>query len=184
MGKKVWHALEKRLLLSLMNRFILLICLMLFSLSVAAQRRLVVCDVETLDPISSVSVRSSAGVEVSDSSGYFSVPDTCKSLIFSHLNYESRMLNLDEVRDTVFLVSKYMGMHEVVVFGRGKDDGLAERMNKMVVLSKTDAQLLANDPANGGNLLGLVGKAIGKLVNKKSSKAKRREKAREILENY
>ena len=54
----------------------------------------------------------------------------------------------------------------------------------MVVLSKTDAQLLANDPANGGNLLGLVGKAIGKLVNKKSSKAKRKEKAREILENY
>lgn len=157
---------------------------MLFSLSVVAQRKLVVCDIETLDPISSVSVRSSAGVEVTDSLGFFSVPDTCKSLVLSHLNYESRLLNLNEVHDTVFLVSKYMGMHEVVVFGRGKDDGLAERMNKILVLNKTDAQLLANNPANGGNLLGLVGKAIGKLVSKKSSKAKRKEKAREILENY
>ena len=167
-----------------MNRFVLLIGLMLLSVSMSAQRRLVVCDVETLEPISSVSVRSSAGVEVSDSSGYFSVPDTCKSLMLSHLNYESRLLKLNEVHDTVFLVSKFLGMHEVVVFGRGKDDGVAERMNKMLTLNKTDAQLLANNPANGGNLLSLVGRAIGKLISKKSSKAKRKKKAKEILENY
>ena len=167
-----------------MNRIILLISLMLLSVAVAAQRRLVVCDVETFQPISSVSVRSSAGVDVSDSLGYFSVPDTCKSLMLSHLNYESRLLHLNEVRDTIFLVSKDMGMREVVVFGKGKDDGLADRINKMVVLNKTDAQLLAIDPASGGNLFGLIGKAIGKLFLKKSSKAKRREKAREILKNY
>ena len=167
-----------------MNRILLLVCLMLLSVSVAAQRRLVVCDVETLDPISSVSVRSSVGVDVTDSLGYFSVPDTCKSLMLSHLNYESRLLHLNEVRDTIFLVSKYLGMHEVVVFGKGKDDGLAERINKMVMLNKTDAQLLSIDPASGGNLLGLIGKAIGKLIPKKHSKLSRKEKAREILENY
>lgn len=167
-----------------MNRIVLLIFLVLLSASVAAQRRLVVCDVETFESISSVSVQSSAGVFVSDSLGYFSVPDTCKSLLLSHLNYESRMLNVGEVRDTVFLVSKDLGMREVVVFGKGKDDGLADRINKMVALNKTDAQLLAIDPANGGNLFSLIGKAIGKLISRKSSKAKRKEKAREILENY
>ena len=157
---------------------------MLSSVSVAAQRRMMVCDVETLQPISSVSIQSSAGAEVSDSLGYFAVPDSCKSLMLSHLNYESRLLNVNEVGDTIFLVSKDLGMREVVVFGKRTDDGLADRINKMVTLSKTDAQLLANDPANGGNLFGVVGKAIGKLISKKSKKARQKEKAREILENY
>ena len=155
---------------------------MLLSVSVAAQRRLVVCDVETLEPISSVSVQSSVGVDTTDSLGYFSVPDTCKSLVFTHVNYESRLLNLSEVRDTVFLVSKYMSIREVVVFGKGKNDEVAERMNKMLVLDKTDAQLLGANPS-GGNLLGLIGHAIGKLLPKSKS-AKRKQKAREIIENY
>ena len=167
-----------------MNRTLILICLVLSSVVVAAQRRMVVCDVETFQPISNVSVQSSAGTEVTDSMGYFAVPDSCKSLLFSHLNYESRLLNVNEVGDTVFLLSKDLGLREIVVFGKRKDDGLADRMNKMVVLNKTDAQLLANDPANGGNLFAVVGKAIGKLISKKSKKARRKEKAREILENY
>ena len=168
----------------LMNRIFLLVCLMLLSVSVAAQRRLVVCDVETSDPISKVSVSSSAGTTISDSLGCFSVPDTCKSISLSHLNYESRLLHLSEVRDTVYLVSKDFGMNEVVVFGKGKDDGLRDRINSMVAINKTDAQLLGIDPSSGGNLLGLIGTVVGKLIPKKHSKAKRREKAREILENY
>ncbi len=167
-----------------MNRFLIFLCLTLSSLPLAAQRRMVVCDVETSQPISSVSVQSSAGAEVTDTMGYFSVPDSCKSLILSHLNYESRLLNVNEVGDTVFLVSKDLGIRELVVFGKKSDDGLADRIKKMVALSKTDAQLLANDPANGGNLLAVIGKAIGKLISKKSKKARSKEKAREIIENY
>ncbi len=165
-----------------MNRLLVILALVFLSLPVLAQRRLVVCDVESLQPISQVSVRSSAGVDITDSLGYFSVPDTCKSLVFTHVNYESRLLNLSEVRDTVFLVSKYMSIREVVVFGKGKNDEVAERMNKMLVLDKTDAQLLGANPS-GGNLLGLIGHAIGKLLPKSKS-AKRKQKAREIIENY
>lgn len=165
-----------------MNRLLVILVLVFLSLSALAQRRLVVCDVESLQPISQVSVRSSAGVDITDSLGYFSVPDTCKSLVFTHVNYESRLLNLSEVRDTVFLVSKYMSIREVVVFGKGKNDEVAERMNKMLVLDKTDAQLLGANPS-GGNLLGLIGHAIGKLLPKSKS-AKRKQKAREIIENY
>ena len=156
-------------------------CLLVMSMVVCAQRRMVVCDIETLSPISQVSVRSSAGVEVTDSMGFFSVPDSCKSLVFTHVNYESRLLNVDEVRDTVFLVSHEMSMSEVVVFGKGKDDGLRDRINKMLVLDKTEAQLLGSDPSQGGNLFGL----IGKLLPKHRSRAeKRKQKAREIIENY
>ena len=165
-----------------MNRLLVILALVFLSLPTLAQRRLVVCDVESLQPISQVSVRSSAGVDITDSMGYFSVPDTCKSLVFTHVNYESRLLNLSEVRDTVFLVSKYMSIREVVVFGKGKNDEVAERMNKMLVLDKTDAQLLGANPS-GGNLLGLIGHAIGKLLPKSKS-AKRKQKAREIIENY
>ncbi len=164
------------------NRLLVILALVFLSLPALAQRRLVVCDVESLQPISQVSVRSSAGVDITDSLGYFSVPDTCKSLVFTHVNYESRLLNLSEVRDTVFLVSKYMSIREVVVFGKGKNDEVAERMNKMLVLDKTDAQLLGANPS-GGNLLGLIGHAIGKLLPKSKS-AKRKQKAREIIENY
>ena len=113
---------RKSSIFALVNRIALLIYLMLLSVSVAAQRRLVVCDVETLEPISSVSVQSSVGVDTTDSLGYFSVPDTCKSILLSHVNYESRLLHLNEVHDTVFLVSKYLGIREVVVFGKGKDN--------------------------------------------------------------
>lgn len=151
------------------------------SMVVCAQRRMVVCDIETLSPISQVSVRSSAGVEVTDSMGFFSVPDSCKSLVFTHVNYESRLLNVDEVRDTVFLVSHEMSMSEVVVFGKGKDDGLRDRINKMLVLDKTEAQLLGSDPSQGGNLFGLIGKLLPK---HKSRAEKRKQKAREIIENY
>ena len=165
-----------------MNRLLVILALVFLSLPALAQRRLVVCDVESLQPISQVRVRSSAGVDITDSLGYFSVPDTCKSLVFTHVNYESRLLNLSEVRDTVFLVSKYMSIREVVVFGKGKNDEVAERMNKMLVLDKTDAQLLGANPS-GGNLLGLIGHAIGKLLPKSKS-AKRKQKAREIIENY
>ena len=164
-----------------MNRITLILCLCLAALGAYAQRNLVVCDVDSSEPISQVSVRSSAGVEVTDSVGRFSVPDSCRSLIFTHVNYESRMINVDEVRDTVFLISKTMGIREVVVFGKGKDDELRKRMNKMLLIDKTDAQLLGSDPAKGGNLLGLIGKLLPK---NRSKAAKRRQKAKEIIENY
>ena len=102
--------------------------------------------------------------------------------MFTHVNYESRLLNLSEVRDTVFLVSKYMSMREVVVFGKGKNDEIRENMNKMLVLNKTDAQLLGANPS-GGNLLGIIGQFLGKILPKGKS-AKRKQKAREIIENY
>ena len=158
-----------------MNKLALLSLLLLLPLTASAQRRFTVCDVETLQPV------DGAGTEVADSMGAFSVPDSCRSLLVSHVNYESRLLNVTEVHDTIFLVSKTMSMSEVVVFGRGKDDGLSERLKRQIGLSKTDAQLIAADPAGGANLLGLIGKLIPK---KNSRKAKRQEKARQIIENY
>ena len=167
-----------------MNRWRTLLLLLLAAVSLEAfsQRHLVVVDVETLIPIGGVNITSKEGVYTTDSLGWFAVPDSAKSLAFSHVNYESRLLNLSEVRDTVFLVSKYMSIREVVVFGKGKNDEIRENMNKMLVLNKTDAQLLGANPS-GGNLLGIIGQFMGKILPKSKS-AKRKQKAREIIENY
>ena len=83
-----------------------------------AQRRLVVVDVETLVPVIGANVVSADGNTTTDSLGYFSVSDSCRSLAFSHVNYEPRMINLTEVRDTVYLISKLLNVREVVVFGQ------------------------------------------------------------------
>lgn len=162
-----------------MNKIAIIFVLSFFALCAFAQRELVVCDVETYTPISDVSVRTNAGVEITDSVGRFTVTDSCKTMIFTHLNYESRMLDLSEVHDTIFLVSKEMSIREVVVFGTGKDDSITENMKKQMKLDKTEAQLLAIDPSSGGNLLGII-----KYILPKSKKSKRKNKAKEILENY
>ena len=57
-----------------------------------AQRRLVVVDVETLIPVVGANVISKDGNCTTDSLGYFSVSDSCKTLSFSHVNYESRLV--------------------------------------------------------------------------------------------
>ena len=52
-----------------------------------AQRRLVVVDVETLIPVAGANVVTSDGNTTTDSLGYFSVSDSCRTMAFSHVNY-------------------------------------------------------------------------------------------------
>ena len=81
------------------------LALMVWAIQAHAQRRLVVVDVETLQPVVGANVISKDGSATTDSLGYVSVNDSCKSLSFSHVNYESRLVNLKELNDTVFLIS-------------------------------------------------------------------------------
>ena len=128
-----------------------------------AQRRLVVVDVETMIPVVGVS-------------------DSCKTLSFSHVNYESRLVNLNEVRDTVFLISKLLNIKEVVVFGHGQRQELPDALKKQLEVDKKDAQLAAIDPSSG-NLLSLLAYLIPKKWRKNSKEA-RRKRLKQILENY
>ena len=96
-----------------------------------AQRRLVVVDVETLIPVAGANVVSREGTVTTDSLGHVSVSDSCKSLSLSHVNYESRLINLNEVRDTVFMISKLLNLKEVVVFGHGKKRDYSELQRRL-----------------------------------------------------
>ena len=148
-----------------------------------AQRRLVVVDVETLMPVAGANVSSKDGNLTTDSLGFFSVSDSCKTLSFSHVNYESRLVNLKEVRDTIFLISKLLNIKEVIVFGHGQHDDLPEALKRQLKYDKKEAQLAAIDPSSGGNLLSLIGYLIPKKW-RKNSKEERRKRLQKIIEEY
>ena len=147
-----------------------------------AQRRLVVVDVETMIPVVGANVISKDGNCTTDSLGYFNVSDSCKSVALSHVNYESRMVKLNEVRDTVFLISKLLNIKEVVVFGHGKRDELPDALKKQLEMEKENAKLAAIDPSSG-NLLSLIGYLIPKKWRRNTKEA-RRKRLKQILENY
>ena len=153
-----------------------------------AQRKLTVVDVETLAPIAQANVVSNRQTVQTDSLGRVFVPDSCRSLLFSHVNYESRIINLEEIRDTVFLISKLLNVKEVVVFGNGKprDDELKD-LNSSLRLSKEELQALASDPSSGVNVLALINYLIPKKWKekwKKNTKEGRRERLKKILQDY
>ena len=66
-------------------RHTLLLLLVAVTAQALAQRRLVVVDVETLIPVSGANVVSADGNTTTDSLGYFSVSDSCRTLAFSHV---------------------------------------------------------------------------------------------------
>lgn len=165
-------------------------CLLLFLLlgvvSLAlAQRRLVVVDVETLAPVVGANVVSRDSTQTTDSIGHVFVTDSCMTITFSHVNYESRIINLDEVRDTVFMISKLLNLKEVVVFGHGKNRDYSD-LQKSLKRDKIEAQLAAVDPSVGFriDLAKVVNAVIPKRWRPGYRKEQRKKRLKEILDNY
>jgi len=162
-----------------MFRQLLLCCLAVLSVSVFAQKRFVVVDVETRVPIRGVNVTSSAQLtDTTNWQGFVTIPDTCRTLSLTHVKYESRILNVEEVKDTIFLISKLMGLPEVTVFGKGKGEDALKELKQHTLLDKTEAQLLAANPSAGFNILGLLQKLF------KRKKENKKERLRKIIEDY
>ena len=166
------------------SKFLFILLLLFLSCQKGlAQKKLTVIDMDTLYPIEGTSVLGRNISLQTDSLGHVAVPDSCQSLLFSHINYEERLLNLNEVRDTVFLVSKDFSLNEVVVFGIGSRKDNLKELNKQLRMQKTEAQLMAADPSSGGNLLPLLARLIPKRWLKNSKKS-RHERLKQILEKY
>ena len=152
-----------------------------------SQRRLVVVDVETLIPVAGANVVSREGTSVTDSLGHVLVSDSCKSLSFSHVNYESRIINLTELRDTVFMISKLLNIKEVVVFGHGPQEEISDDLKKKLRMDPIDAQLAAANPNSGINVLAILKMLIPKkwLARlRKNSKEERLKRLKKMLDEY
>lgn len=157
-------------------------CVM-FCMSVSAQKRVVVVDWDTFVPISNVSVTSLLGTAVTDSLGCFEVPEGSQTLLFSHLNYSSRLVNMKEVGDTVLLMSNNLRVDGVVVFGAPKENENLKKLNKSVRMAKTEAELVSADPGQGINLIGVTNYLIPKGW-RKNSKAERKKRLKKALKEY
>ena len=170
------------------NRTLLLTTTLLCCMLAQAQRRLTVVDVETLFPIGGANVVANGLTAQTDSLGHVVMMDSCRSVAFSHVNYESRIINLEEVRDTVFLISKLLNLKEVVVFGKAKPDDTKKLNDRLGLrLSKEEIQAINTSQNMGGNLFALVGYLIPKSWKKKwekNTKEGRRERLKQILRDY
>ena len=176
------QTISMRLFWKMTRMRLFLLLLMVVAMQGFAQRRLVVVDVETMIPVVGANVISKDGNCTTDSLGYFSVSDSCKSLSFSHVNYESRLVNLTEVGDTIYMISKLLNIKEVVVFGHGKREEIPDALKKQLETEKENAKLASIDP-NSGNLLMLLGYLIPKKWRKNTKEA-RRKRMKQILDNY
>ena len=162
-----------------MRRLLLTSLLVALCVALHAQRRLTVVDVETRVPIRGVNVTSrTQRADTTDWQGVIIVPDTCRTLSFSHVKYESRILNVEEVTDTIFLISKLMGLNEVVVFGKGKGDDPLKELKKSMLFDKTELELATADPSRGFNILGLFQSLF------KRKKESKKERYRRMLKEY
>ena len=148
-----------------------------------AQRRLVVVDVETLIPVAGANVVSREGTVTTDSLGHVSVSDSCKSLSLSHVNYESRLINLNEVRDTVFMISKLLNLKEVVVFGHGKKRDYSE-LQRRLGLDRVEAQLAAAGSPGMDHVALFNTLFVPKKWRASYRKKQRMKRLREILDSY
>ena len=150
-----------------------------------AQRQLRVVDIETLISVVGANVVSKDGVATTDSLGKVNVSDSCRTVSFSHVNYEPRIINLKEVGDTIYMISKLLNLKEVVVFGHGKSRNY-EELKKRLKMEKTEAELASIDP---GVALRLdLWKAVAAVLPKRwrpgYKKELRKKRLKEILENY
>ena len=160
-----------------------LMLLVMGVLPASAQRRLVVADMETLLPIAGVNVISRESSQTTDSTGHVNIDDRCKSFLFSHVNYESRLINLSAKSDTVFLISKLLNLDEVVVSGRGKKRDYSELQNGLR-LNKTDAQLLAAKPIPSFDIAKVMKVILPKKWRPGYRKELRKKRLKEALDEY
>lgn len=166
----------------------LILALLFTGLSSAfSQKQLVVADVETSLPVAGVSVQGRDHAAITDSLGRFCWPDSSRTFVFSHMNYDSRIVNVEDLgADTVFIVSKLLSLEEVVVFGKVhyEDDGLDE-LRRSLRLKRNEAQLLAADPSKPASIpLSLLGKLIPKKWRKSYKEAQRKKHHEDVLREY
>ncbi len=137
-----------------------------------AQVNGVVVDIETGLPVRNVKVYTNTNkVATTDWSGHFQLPYGFQSITLSNSNYLQRVMDREELTDTIALLPMAHMLEGVTIWGRRPNYSNRFGMNKM------DLKLAAPHPA-GLNLLDLFGKLFT------SKKEKQHDKLMDVLEKY
>lgn len=155
-----------------MLRYCLILLTVMGCLSVKAQRRILVLDVETREPVGRAAVVPYPGVRTqTDSMGVASIPEKFDSLHVSHVRYATEMLKFEEVRDTIFLFAKENMIDEVTVISQ--QESIKDYL-------KSHRQL--PNPAEPALRIGVD--KILKFFKYKSRRERKRERTKRLLEEY
>ena len=149
------------------------LCFALFAcLSVTAQRRIRVLDVETHEPVGNASVEPNKGAfTMTDSLGYATIPEVFDSLFIRHLKYEHERLLAHEVKDTVYLFATENMLDEVTV------------VSPQTMLNSMKEQLKTKPlPDPGKAAMSVPLSKILKWFGFKSKREKKKERVKRILE--
>lgn len=132
-----------------MQRTISLIIVILSTVYVSAQRKIVVVDMETHLPVADVSVKTdSARAVMTDRNGVASISERFDSISFSHMRYLSDKVTFEEMKDTMYLVPKNLMLPDVVVTGVNPDLKKAMKKNYERMLEQPTVKGLTFDFAN------------------------------------
>ncbi len=155
-----------------MLRDCLVLVFMVCCLSVNAQRRIVVLDVETHEPVAKAAIVPYPHPRTqTDSTGMAILPEQFDSLLVSHIRYDVEHLRFDEVRDTVYLFAKENMIDEVTVVSQ--HESLKEYLKRNRPLP---------NPSEPAMKIGVD--KILKFFKYKSRREKKRERTKRLLEEY
>lgn len=140
----------------------------------AAQRRVVVRDMETLTPLKDVQVFVDGKTDrrlVTDYKGEFEIPDTIRSLLLCHKQYERRLLDSCEIGDTIDLLPNMNKMDEVIVWGHRHPQISPDIMG---MSQSIKAEMAGMPKPSGMDFLSIF----------EWKKKKKQRKRKEAIENY
>ena len=155
-----------------------LLLLLLATLSVSAQRRMVVVNMETKVPVRDVQVFTDEGKNMTTRwDGTFELPDSFSRIHFRHPQYEQRYILRSELRsDTVWLLPNTNAIGEVVIYGHRRFN---DRMAQMLKPSpqQIERDKLPQAIPSGPNVLALASWLFDITFGKKLAERSRRKKA-------
>lgn len=158
-----------------MKQTIALIFLLLTALSAQAQLEAVVANMETGVPIRDAVIYTNEGVDtLTKWDGTFCLKDTFQRFTVSHPAFIGRIVDAGDFHngDTIKLIPKEGYIGEVTVWGKKRKIEFDMKTNSV------DAQL-QRSTLQGFNPLGLL-----QLIGKKGGSSKKRNKLKEVLDNY
>ena len=158
-----------------MKQTIALIVMLFSALSAEAQLEAVVANMETGVPIRDALIYTTDGVDtLSKWDGTFCLKDSFQRFTVSHPAFIARVVDAGDFHhgDTIKLIPKEGYLGEVTVWGKKKKLDLNLQTNSV------DAQLQQAN-LQGFNLMGLF-----QLLGKKGRSSRKRNKLKEVLDNY